>query len=95
MVAPPDMWGAFHQHQCQKRAIVTCGGKRYCKIHSPEYIKAKRKAQDAKFAKETAVRRIQYSGHNLLVACKKALEASHNPVVEKILRDAITNTEAK
>ncbi len=93
MVSPPDMWGAFHQHQCYNRAVVTCDGKRYCKIHSPEYIKAKGEAQNAKFKRETSMRRIQFSGHMLLAACKEALEASHNPIVEKILMEAISKAE--
>ena len=93
MVSPPGMWGAFQEHQCYNKAVVTCDGKRYCKIHSPQYLKAKREAQDVKFNRETAVRRIQFSGHMLLAACKEALEASHNPIVEKILMKAISKAE--
>ena len=95
MVSPPGMWGAFQQHQCEKRAVAVLDGKRYCKIHHPEYIKKKQEAQTEKYNKELAMRRIQFSGHSLLRACKEALEASHNPVVEKILMDAINKAEDK
>jgi len=40
--------------QCQKRAIVDRDGKHYCKIHDPEYIKAKRKAWNEKWEREYA-----------------------------------------
>ena len=43
-----DIWG----HQCRYTPTVTREGKVYCKIHDPEYIKAKRKAWDEKFNKE-------------------------------------------
>ena len=92
-VAPPGMWGSFQQHQCEKKTVVTCDGRRYCKVHSPEYIRVQDEARQKRFDHETAVRRIQYSGHMLLAACKEALEASHNPKIEKILMDAISKAE--
>lgn len=51
-VAPEGQWGSFQQYQCNKKAVVTRDGKRYCKIHDPEYIKekdAKREAAKKKF----------------------------------------------
>jgi hypothetical protein len=41
-------WGVFHRHQCENRAVVVSDGKRYCKIHDPEYIKAKDGEREAK-----------------------------------------------
>lgn len=41
-------------YQCQKKAVIERDGKPYCKIHDPEYIKAKRDAQQAKFEAEWA-----------------------------------------
>ena len=81
----------FH-HQCNRKRGYGKDGL-YCKIHDPEYIKEKDEARNEKYNKELAMRRIQYSGHNLLQACKDALEASHNPIVEKILMDAINKAE--
>lgn len=40
---------AWHKGQCSKKAIVERGGKSYCKIHDPEYIKAKDKERQAKY----------------------------------------------
>jgi len=48
MVAPNDKWGAFHQSQCLKKAVIERGGKYYCKIHDPEYIKMKDAERQAK-----------------------------------------------
>ena len=40
-VYPTDRWGAFHPYQCNKKSVVVRDGKLYCKVHDPEYIKAK------------------------------------------------------
>lgn len=40
-VLPEGQWGAFHPYQCSKNATVQRDGKWYCKIHDPEYRKAK------------------------------------------------------
>jgi len=50
-VCPPGQWGAFQPHQCTKKAVVTRDGKRYCKIHDPEYIKKKDIEREARRAK--------------------------------------------
>lgn len=47
-VSGEGQWGSFQQYQCSKKAVVTRDGKRYCKIHDPEYIKE----QDTKRATE-------------------------------------------
>ena len=93
MVSPPGMWGASQQHQCEKKAIVVIDEKRYCKIHSPEYVKKMREKQTEKFNKEKKKYMLCYSAPLLLKACKDALDASHNPVVEKILTEAINKVE--
>jgi hypothetical protein len=41
-VSSDGPWGSFHQHPCHKSAVVERDGKHYCKIHDPEYKKAKR-----------------------------------------------------
>lgn len=72
-------WPRFHQ--CTKKAVVirshrpgtsySCD-KAYCKIHDPEYIEAKRKAQDAKWEKEWATKRAKSKLEATAVeACKK------------------------
>ena len=49
-----DRWGLFHPYPCSKTAIVERDGKWYCKIHDPEYIKAKQAKRSAEFNKEWA-----------------------------------------
>ncbi len=44
----------FYGHQCQRQPVVTRDGKPYCKIHDPEYIKAKEAAWGSNFDKEYA-----------------------------------------
>jgi len=63
-VAPNTQWGAFHQYQCTKKAVVERDGKWYCKIHDPEYIKQKDVEREEKRNKnncKTANCRYQFS----------------------------------
>lgn len=92
-VSPPGMWGAFQQHQCYNKAVITIEGKRYCRTHSPETVGKRDNARTEKYNKELANRKIEWSAHTLLAACKEALEVSHNPIVEKILIEAINKAE--
>ena len=48
-------------YQCQNKPIVTDNGNLYCRIHSPEYVKAKRAKQQAKWDKESAERQVGYA----------------------------------
>lgn len=41
-------WDDWHQGQCSKSAVVERGGKVYCKIHDPEYIKQKGAKRETK-----------------------------------------------
>lgn len=45
------VWGAgvWHTHQCKRKAVIEKDGKLYCKIHDPEYIKAKDKKKEAEY----------------------------------------------
>ena len=47
-VSGVGQWGAFNQHKCEKPAVVEHGGKWYCRIHDPEYIKGKDAEREAK-----------------------------------------------
>ena len=49
-------WGTFHHHQCENKATNTKDGRRYCKIHDPEYIKAKSTEKLAQWDRESAER---------------------------------------
>jgi hypothetical protein len=42
----------FYSHQCSRRAIVERDGKRYCKIHDPEYKAQKNKERHEKWERE-------------------------------------------
>ena len=95
MVSGEGQWGAFHQHQCEKRSVIVRDGKRYCAIHDPEYIAKKDKERSEKWDERMRVERIKWSGPMLLQACKDALKFTHDPTVEKILMEAITKVEGK
>lgn len=43
----------FHSYQCSKPVKVVRDGKKYCTIHDPERVAAKRQAEREKFAKES------------------------------------------
>lgn len=47
-----QIWGEWHSSQCQKKAVVERGDKSYCKIHDPEYVKAKQWAMQKKRDKQ-------------------------------------------
>ena len=47
--------------QCTKKVVVTRNGKRYCKIHDPEYIAEKRRKWQEKFDKEWAKKEIRWA----------------------------------
>ena len=49
MVSDSGPWGAFHQHRCNKKAVVEIESKPYCKIHDPEYIEAKSQGRTRKY----------------------------------------------
>ena len=57
MVSGEGQWGAFHQHQCHKKAVVVRDGVPLCKIHDPEYIKSKNIALQEKWEAEWKVRK--------------------------------------
>ena len=95
MVYPPDRWGAFHPDGCPNNAIVEKDDKWYCRIHAPEYVAKKNAERQIKYDEKWAKRKIELSGHILLRACKDALKVSHDPIVEKILIDAINEAEGK
>ena len=45
-----DSW---HYGQCSRKATVMRDGKYYCRIHDPEYIKAKDEEREAKYRAES------------------------------------------
>ncbi len=92
-VSSEGSWGSFHQHKCQRPATIERDGKWYCKIHDPEYIKEKDKARTEEWERKWAIRRLETKAPMLLDACKRALEASHDPIVEHILQEAIEKVE--
>ena len=65
-VSPNDRWGAFHSYQCSKKAVVNREGKFYCKIHDPEYIKAKSQKRTVEYTKEQDAKLYQWEREDLL-----------------------------
>ena len=65
-------FGFGHFSRCQKKAVIERNGKPYCKIHDPEYIKAKmaeKKAEwDAEWEKKGAYQKLQ---NTAVRACKE------------------------
>jgi uncharacterized Zn finger protein (UPF0148 family) len=51
-VFPSGLYGSFHGYSCSKPATVERDGKWYCKIHDPEYVKAKDAKKRAKWDKK-------------------------------------------
>lgn len=49
-----EVWGdtGFYHYPCSKKAVVKRDDKLYCKIHDPEYIKAKEKKHEEKYNSE-------------------------------------------
>ena len=85
-VSSGDRFGIFHPYQCEKKAVVVRVGNLYCKIHDPEYIKAKRKARNEKLDKECAERTAQYE---LSDARKKATEGLSLEELKQVTPDMI------
>lgn len=60
-VSGEGQWEAFHSHKCRKPGIVERERKWYCKIHDPEYRKAKSDALMEKWNKEAEARKQLYA----------------------------------
>ena len=54
-----------HYYRCTKKAVVERDAKHYCKVHDPEYIKAKRQAQGDKWDAERKKRDDGYKRESL------------------------------
>ena len=75
----PDPTGWGHNHQCSRRAVVDRDGKRWCRQHDPDNVRAKAKAADEKYRTASATRREQakrYSAHDALVTRVAELEGA-------------------
>jgi hypothetical protein len=77
------VWGDFRHHQCHRRGIIEAEGKRWCKQHSPEAVRArneKRKAEsEVKMAKWNYYSRLevwQKSAPNII---KRIAEGHNDP----------------
>lgn len=87
-------------YQCQNKPVITDNGKLYCKIHSPEYLKAKIAQQDAKRSKETIERQAYYALENARKAATAELtleelkQVTPNLIRLRILTSDV-NKEAK
>ncbi len=62
-VSDGGRWPRYYQ--CTKKAVVERDAKHYCKIHDPEYIKAKRQAQCDKWDAERKKRHDGYKRESL------------------------------
>jgi hypothetical protein len=69
--------GSFHGYQCSKNATVERDGKKYCGIHDPVKVKARRAKNagiaEAKYQLESSKRRIEYLGPALLAMLERIL----------------------
>ncbi len=94
-VSGEGQWGAFHPHQCHKKAVVMRDGKPYCKVHDPEYREQKSAKATTKWEAKMKKHRLEVMAPVLLDACQRAYEATHDPIVEQILLEAINKAEGE
>ena len=73
-------------YPCQKKPVVTRDGKPYCRIHAPEYIKAKQEKRDAKWAAESKAQQEQWAWE---VACNKAVAGLTLEELQKVTPELI------
>lgn len=71
----------FGGHQCPNKAVIESDGKPYCKIHDPEYEKAKKKAQEKKWDIQMKIDDEKWRRKS---AIEKACEGVPTEVLEKI-----------
>jgi len=77
-------------YQCQNKPVVTEDGKLYCRIHSPEYVKAKRVKQQAKWDKESMERQTQYALKGARYAATEGLTLEElKQVTPNLIRERI------
>ena len=69
-VYPNEQWGAFHGHQCNKKAVKDG----YCAIHHPDYEKAKQEAQSKRWEEESKVRHALWKLQNAAPRMKELLK---------------------
>jgi hypothetical protein len=53
-------WGAFHMHQCSKKATIERNGKKFCTIHDPEREKAIRAKKQAEYDAASKARQAEW-----------------------------------
>ncbi len=86
LVCPREAWGAFHSHQCQKKAVVERNGKWYCAQHDPEAIRVRDEAKRVQWEAEsqrrsdadTKERRIHAAHEPLIRACQELLRQAES-----------------
>lgn len=59
------VWIGFESAECSYRASIERNGKRYCHIHDPVRIKARRDAASARYQAQTDARIAVDTRHNL------------------------------
>ena len=71
------IWGERVQSwQCQKKAVIERDGKLYCRIHDPEYIKAKQEKKQAEWDKELAERNQRWHRREVLNSIFKGVDTT-------------------
>ena len=77
-VYPKDQWGSYHPYQCSKKGTVERDGKWYCKVHDPEYRKAKIEARlnrmNAQFEAAKKQRTLEAASKDMYKALKLFVE---------------------
>ncbi len=67
MVPGKGPWAWQNAHQCGNKAIVSREGKNYCRIHDPEYIKAKQAEREAKWDAESKDKQERWDRERLIL----------------------------
>ena len=79
---PNDSRG-FHYHSCSKKAVVERDGKLYCRIHDPEYIRAKQEKANVKWQKESR----EISASRIALAACKEINTEHPELVAQNIKE--------
>jgi len=62
-VYPHEAWGSLYPHRCPRIAVVQRNDDWYCKVHDPEYIKAKDAKQTAEWEVKGKKQRTEFTAY--------------------------------
>ena len=82
-----DGSGFGHFYPCKNKVVVERDYNHYCKIHDPEYVKAKQKAKQGKWNKEWAEKKAHWELQNTAVKACKSINPDNPMAVAESISD--------